>query len=252
MKKKIIDNTHLFKARENKKREHHEQVERHNALFGARKVWEKWCKRVVIQMRKPEELPILLNELAAELEKEVKQADIRKTTVEMVHGKLVEIYGRQKLMEAVVRVLVDCPHKVSGHVPEIDCGWGGQAFFGKSVWDEGKAEMRCPECSNQLTQKDMILSKDMEEIKANLPKVNRIAKYVPSRVAKNKPPEVFKFTTVEELKALPFVRSAMEEKYFIGFSIVEKYFYARYQQFKKEDVELKVLGIIEHPELVRL
>lgn len=232
--KKIIDNTELFKQRADRKQELQAQRDRRDALLGARKIWEDWHKHVVIQSRKIEDLPKLLNELAGQLESELKDADIRKSIVELVQTKLIDIYGRIEIEKKIVRVLMDCPTDL--------CEWGGMAYFDRTQYEAGTVTFECPTCKHQLTKVDMALP---EELKG--PQVNRICKYVKSRVQKGKPPKPYEFMGKEQLLALPFVVSAMKEKGFEKLFLDGNYLMAEHSNHPNIPV-----GCIEFPERVEL
>lgn len=246
----VIDNTHHFAKNAERKRQRDEEHARKRSLELSVQIYNDWQAHVVIQSRKIDELPGLLNDLANRLEA-VPHEDLRKNILNIVHQKLGDVFTRIEMEKNIVRVLADCPHKIPAQAPftteERDCGWGGEIAYHKTIWEAGGIKFTCPQCRKELTENDMILATTKVAEKSN-----RIIRYRPcyDRGVKLRPNDIYRFTGVKQLLEFPFVKEWAGRKGFKRFAIDERFMVAVFEGMKQDRIEK--VGLIEHPKAVDL
>lgn len=219
--RKIIDNTKFFLDRAPKKAADADLEFRQKSLERLGLHWNNFQSRVIIQSRKLEELPELLNLFAWEIERDAEiHEDVRANFLKLVYLKMGDLHGRLELQKHIIQVMADCP-KLNWDVQSengktiktnAECGWGGLMVVRRAEFDAGTIKVECPQCKGKLTRKDLIKP---EEVPVP-PAPNRFVRY---RKGNIRPTDIHKFNTLEEFQAITFVQIYMNKP---GFSKLTK------------------------------
>lgn len=202
--RKIIDNTKFFLDRAPKKEADADREHRQRSLERLGLHWNNFQKRVVIQSRKLDELPELLNLFAWEIDQDVEiHPDVRQNFLKLVYLKMNDVYGRIELAKHVLQVMADCPNTIN--VSESDkgdavkeCGWGGLMVVRRAEFEAGTIEVECPQCKGKLTKVDLIKPEDVPQPPAR----NRFVRF---RNGTIRPSDIHQFDTLEEFQAISYV-----------------------------------------------
>lgn len=205
--RKIIDNTKFFRERAPKKEADADRDYRQRSLERLGLHWNNFQKRVVIQSRKLDELPELLNLFAWEIEQDVEiHPDVRQNFLKLVYLKMNDVYGRIELSKHVLQVMADCPNLNWERIPQdgavhhlkTECGWGGLMVVRRAEFEAGTIVVECPQCKGKMTKTDLIKPEDVPQPPAR----NRFVRF---RNGAIRPSDIHQFDTLEEFQAISYV-----------------------------------------------
>jgi hypothetical protein len=259
----IKDNTHLFAQRAEKKAEQLSTIARQEAMRQLGKAYDDWRKRVVIQSRKPEELPELLNLLVWEAQNILKGTgaeaeSLLENFTKLLDHNIAVTFQFAQAQKLFIRVLADCPNqrpKVIGVDAEdapnsIECGWGGMMYVPRHKFDDGSIAMECPQCKNLLKKGDMIdaATKVVEQ-------ANQAVKFRPAhnRGSKILPKDIYEFLTTEQLLEFTWVALYADKPGFVRYGLGDTLENGAAMLFAVfEDGRSERIGAIRHAKAVSI
>lgn len=114
------------------------------------------------------DLPRHLNDLAARIQKEIKNERVRQATMDLIDLKIADTakyLGEFKLvMENTVNVIAHCPHLDEyeskddpGSKDGQECDWTGRIRVDKVEFNVGDVQFECPDCGGTLFAAHMTL-----------------------------------------------------------------------------------------------
>jgi hypothetical protein len=118
----------------------------------------------MLRRRKIEDLPVLLNDLCASLEKNVKTPAILENLLRMqIEPIMAKTYGLSVMDRFNVELYVDCPHQTATDKGLEACGWGGKVAILRLAWEDKGFELTCPQCGNKLGPDDCELKSTVDK-----------------------------------------------------------------------------------------
>lgn len=151
-----------------KKSTHQAGVEMQNARRTAALIWESWQKAMqklaLEEKLDAADLPRHLNDLAARIQKEIKNETIRESTLIMIDKKIVDLSAFlsefKLVLENTVNVIAHCPHELSIHGVKSFCDWTARVRIDRKEFADGTAKVECGSCGKEINCDEMTLPEE--------------------------------------------------------------------------------------------
>lgn len=141
------------------KKERHSEIDMQNALRSASFIFEDWKDqlRVMAENKRlfAEDLPKLVNVLAAEIQNEIKDDYLRNVILDHIDHDLAKLPPLLAYMKFTKNYIAHCPHKVRVNGVDSHCNWTGRVRLLEREFKDGTASCVCTDCGKIITADDI-------------------------------------------------------------------------------------------------